>query len=135
MTECKIENCHRKIYAKQLCNMHYLRVWKTGNPGTAESVFKTRRRHGLNGHPMQSRWEGMMQRCYNPKHESYKNYGGRGITVCERWWYFANFVADIGEPPTPLHTMDRADNNGNYEPGNFKWSTRSEQQLNRRKRI
>lgn len=131
MANCKIENCDRKIYAKQLCNMHYLRVWKTGNPGKATSVYRSRIRHGLDGHPLQSRWEGMMARCYNQNSTSYKNYGGRGITVCERWWNFANYVIDIGDIPEG-QTLDRIDNDGDYEPSNVKWSTRSVQQRNRR---
>lgn len=77
-------------------------------------------------------WINMRRRCYDPKNASYERYGGRGITVCERWMTFENFYADIGDPPTPDHSIDRIDNNGNYEPGNCKWSTATEQQLNRR---
>jgi hypothetical protein len=75
----------------------------------------------------------MLQRCYNPKHTSYKDYGGRGIKVCERWKGpdgLANFVADLGMKPTPKHKLDRIDNDGDYEPGNCRWATEAVQQRN-----
>jgi hypothetical protein len=74
----------------------------------------------------------MRRRCENPGNKQYKDYGGRGIMVCERWHRFENFLADVGERPAGL-SLDRIDNDGNYEPGNVRWSTRSEQSLNKRK--
>jgi hypothetical protein len=80
----------------------------------------------------------MLRRCRDPRYKDYRNYGARGITVCERWNDFAVFLADviseIGERPPGL-TLDRyPDNNGNYEPGNVRWGTQSEQAINRRER-
>ncbi len=79
-------------------------------------------------------YQGMKQRCLNPKNSFYENYGGRGITICERWLTggFAAFIADVGRKPSPDHTLDRIDNSGHYEPSNVRWATKSEQQLNRR---
>jgi len=76
----------------------------------------------------------MLERCNNPNHVSFKNYGGRGIRVCERWRDFTNFLADVGERPSSEVQLDRINNDGNYEPGNVRWATRQEQALNRRPR-
>lgn len=76
-------------------------------------------------------WQAMLNRCRNPKTSNYKDYGGRGITVCERWRVFAAFLADMGECP-PDHSIDRKENDGNYEKGNCMWSTRHTQTRNKR---
>lgn len=78
-------------------------------------------------------WCGMKQRCHYKGHKHYDNYGGRGIKVCDRWYSnYANFLNDMGLPPSKDHQLDRDDSNGNYEPGNVQWSTRSENCKNRR---
>lgn len=78
----------------------------------------------------------MIQRCKNPKNPSYHNYGGRGITICTEWRVsFATFLADMGAPPTPKHTLDRIDNDGNYGPDNCRWVLRAEQLRNYRRNI
>lgn len=77
-------------------------------------------------------WRHMKQRCTNPRRKEYPHYGGRGISVCERWQTFANFIADMGLRPGPKYTLDRVNNEGNYEPDNCRWATRTEQSRNRR---
>jgi hypothetical protein len=90
-----------------------------------------RRTHGKSRTPEHRAWRGMLDRCTLPTHISYPYYGGRGITVCERWRSFANFLADMGPKPTSKHTLDRINGNGNYEPSNCRWATWSEQNRNR----
>ncbi len=99
-----------------------LRVEASRTHGQAVSGQKT---------PEYWSWRAMMERCYYVDHVAYPHYGARGITVCARWHDLANFVADMGPRPSGL-TLDRVENDKDYEPGNCKWSTRKEQRHNQR---
>ena len=81
---------------------------------------------------MYKTWTGMRSRCNNPKDYAYNNYGGRGIEICKRWDKFENFLEDMGVRPTKKHSIDRINNNGNYELSNCRWATMKEQCYNRR---
>src|SRR5262249_16960599 len=98
-----------------------------------EAAKKHRTTHGMFGTRVYKIWHGMLQRCTNPNNSGYANYGGRGITVCEEWLSFENFYADVGDPPPGL-SLDRTNNNGNYEPTNWGWATPLMQTRNRRPR-
>lgn len=81
--------------------------------------------------PTYQSWRGMIARCTNRRHRYFRYYGGRGIKVCERWRKFLSFLADMGERPEGM-SLDRIDGEKNYEPGNCKWSTKQEQNANRK---
>ena len=93
--------------------------------------FYPRLSHGMYKTRTYTSWSDMLQRCLNPKNSRFRDYGGRGITVCERWRRFENFYADMGERPTGT-SIDRKDNNGSYELANCRWATPAQQYANTR---
>lgn len=112
-----------------------LRTGRTTSCGCVARLTSTRTRHGATSGGRQTKtyqaWRDMLQRCNNPNNPSYKNYGGRGITVIERWKVFDEFLQDMGEAPVGL-TIDRIDSDKGYEPGNCEWSNWDSQALHKR---
>ena len=109
----------------------HLRIGHTQSCGCLQKERVTT--HGKKNTSEYRSWYGMKSRCYNPNNKRYKNYGGRGIEVCDRWKdSFENFYNDMGSKPSSKHSIDRIDNDRNYEPGNCKWSTATEQNRNQR---
>ncbi len=95
---CSIVGCDHTYYAKDFCQMHYVRRMKYGDPLITNRLHD---RHGMYGTPEYTSWYGMKSRCNNPNTNSYPNYGGRGIKVCDRWnGSFKNFYDDMGKKPT-----------------------------------
>lgn len=127
-TQCDCGNMH-------VAQTVLLRNGKVQSCGCLKKENRQRLTHGHTAGGKQTRvhhvWCGMMSRCYTPSSTRYEDWGGRGIIVCDRWHTFVNFLADMGEPPDGM-SIDRINNEGNYEKGNCRWATIDEQNSNRR---
>lgn len=130
--------CHCDCGNETSVLVYHLKDGKTKSCGCLQREVSikrlTKHGHASRGQrtPEYQCWTGMLRRCENQLHPSYKDYGGRGITVCGRWHTFELFLADVGKRPSSKHSLDRINNDGNYEPSNCRWATKQEQVDNRR---
>jgi len=115
----------------------HLRSGKIASCGCAKRSSASERAttHGKSKTAEYGVWRKMRGRCESPSDARHSYYGARGINVCERWKSFEAFLADMGERPSPLHSLDRINVDGNYEPGNCRWATRKEQNRNTRRNV
>jgi hypothetical protein len=98
----------------------------------SDTITRINTRHGMSKMPEYKVWTQMRQRCSNPKNKNFFHYGGRGISVCKRWDDFSLFISDMGSRPSIIHSIERVNNSGNYEPSNCRWATMKEQCRNKR---
>jgi hypothetical protein len=118
---CSVEGCNEKHDARGLCHKHY---WRWKRNGHTSLKYES---HGMNGTRIYLLWASMKARCSNENDPRFKNYGGRGITVCDEWRNsFSAFYRDMGDPPTDKHEIDRLDNDDNYCKENCAWRTHEE---------
>lgn len=132
---CKVKNCRSAKQVGDLCRKHYLRVWRHGTtdlpePKRLKGADNPHYQHGMSGTKTYRCWYNMIQRCQNPKSDSYRKYGAKGISVCDRWLSFENFYSDMGDQPAG-ETLDRIDSAVGYEPSNCRWATYKTQNRNR----
>lgn len=126
--------CECKCGNERLASTGELNAGRTHSCGCVRRAGKRIVKHGLTATRTYRVWATMLARCRTPSQTSYKNYGGRGIRVCERWNLFENFLADMGES-LPGKEIDRIDNDGDYDPGNCRWVSPKENGRNKRNNI
>lgn len=126
---CDVNGCDLKHFAKGYCRGHWRRLQLYGDP-----TVVIREQHRKRKSSEYTVWVRMRDRCYNPESKYYHYYGGRGIKVCDEWKNsFQTFLDEMGERPSPFYTLDRIDIDGDYEWMNCRWTTKTNQTINRRK--
>lgn len=125
---CSMDDCDGLAIGRGWCEKHYDRWRSHGDPNT---LLMPMSKHGFSKTREYRIWSGMKARCNINSVNENKYHAKKGIAVCERWLHsFTNFLEDMGSMPTPRHTLDRMDSNGNYEPSNCRWATRTQQSIN-----
>ena len=136
---CKVDNCENLVFAKGFCRKHYLRDYRYGDVNAVKErkdyIKKGKEspnyKHGKWDHYLYKTWKNMMSRCYSESDHAYKNYGARGIKVCDRWHDINNFILDM-HPKPEGKSLDRIDNQKGYCPENCRWASDTTQSRNRR---